>query len=66
MMSPRIRKLIGGFGLLVFLGGYIWAASTISDHLPDNGAVRLAFYAIAGLGWGIPILPLLSWMDRGR
>ena len=66
MISPRFRKLVGGLALLVYLGGYIWVASMISDHLPDNGALRLTFYAIAGLGWGLPILPLLSWMDRAQ
>jgi len=65
-MNPRLRKLIGLIGIIVFLAGYIVLASKLSDHLPDNGAARLAFYIVAGLGWGIPILPLISWMNRGR
>ena len=32
----------------------------------EHWAVQLAFYLVAGLGWGVPILPLLSWMNRGR
>jgi hypothetical protein len=65
-MSARVRKLFGGAGLLVFLVGYVWAATAIADHLPDNGAVRLAFFGVVGIAWGVPILPLISWMNRGR
>lgn len=65
-MTARVRKLVGGFGLLVFLGGYVWAATALSDHLPDNGAVKLLFFAVVGIAWGVPILPLISWMNRGR
>jgi hypothetical protein len=65
-MTARIRKLVGGAALMIFLGAYIWGASTLSDHLPDSGAIRLGFYAIVGMAWGLPILPLISWMNRGR
>ncbi len=65
-MSARIRKLIGGVGLMVFLAAYVWAATAISDRLPDNMVLKLVFFAVAGVGWGLPILPLLSWMNRGR
>jgi hypothetical protein len=65
-MSARVRKFIGGIGILVFLAAYIWAMTTISQHVPDIFALRLVFYAVAGIGWGVPILPLLSWMNRGR
>ncbi len=65
-MSARIRKLIGGIGLMVFLAAYVWAATAISDRLPDNMAIKLVFFAVAGVGWGVPILPLLSWMNRGK
>jgi hypothetical protein len=65
-MSARVRKFIGGIGILVFLAAYIWAMTTISQHVPDIFLLRLAFYAVAGIGWGVPILPLLSWMNRGR
>ncbi|WP_304164623.1 DUF2842 domain-containing protein [Phenylobacterium aquaticum] len=65
-MTARVRKLIGGAGLMAFLAGYIWAATAISDHLPDNMVVKLIFFAVVGIGWGVPILPLLSWMNRGK
>jgi len=65
-MHPRAKKLVGLVGILGFLIAYALLVSKLSDHLPDNGALRLAFYALAGLGWGVPILPLISWMNRGR
>jgi hypothetical protein len=65
-MSARLRKAIGGLGILVFLGVYIWAAATLGGMVPDVWFVRLAFYAVAGFGWGVPLIPLIIWMNRGR
>lgn len=65
-MSARIRKLIGSLGILVFLCGYIWLVASMSIFVPDHWGAELAYYAITGLGWGLPLLPLISWMNRGR
>jgi len=65
-MSPRLRKFIGLIGILVFVVVYAVAASKIADLLPDNLAVELAFYVVVGLAWGVPILPLIRWMNTGR
>ena len=60
-MTARVRKLVGGLGLLVFLAGYVWAATALSDQLPDNGLVKFAFFAVVGVAWGVPVLPLIGW-----
>jgi hypothetical protein len=65
-MPARARKLIGLFGIVAFVIVYALVASKISDHLPKNFAVQTLFYVVAGLLWGVPILPLISWMNRGR
>jgi hypothetical protein len=65
-MSERTRKLIGLLGVMVFLAAYIVAMTLISDHIPDHWAARLAFYVVAGIGRGVPNLPLISWMNTGR
>lgn len=65
-MPARVRKLIGLFGILAFVTAYAVAASKISDLLPDNLAVQTIFYVVVGLAWGVPILPLIGWMNRGR
>jgi hypothetical protein len=63
-MSPRLRKLIGLFGILGFLAAYVLVVVTIGEHIPDNWAVQLVFYGLAGTVWGIPLLPLISWMNQ--
>ncbi|MFC3078192.1 DUF2842 domain-containing protein [Phenylobacterium terrae] len=65
-MGARTRKFIGLFGILAFLGAYVVAATVIADFLPDNRLVELAYFVIAGTFWFIPILPLITWMNRGR
>jgi hypothetical protein len=65
-MPARLRKLLGLLGVLAFLAAYVMAVTKIADHVPKQWAAQLAFYVVAGLGWGVPILPLISWMNRGR
>ncbi|MCA3722204.1 DUF2842 domain-containing protein [Phenylobacterium sp.] len=65
-MQPRLRSFIGSMAILAFMAVYIWAATLVADRLPDNMAIKMLFFAVAGLGWGVPILPLISWMNRGR
>lgn len=65
-LTARVRKLIGTLAILVFLVGYIGVMAAIGERLPEHWAIQLGFYVIAGLGWGVPILPLISWMNRGR
>lgn len=65
-MSARIRKLIGLFAILGFMAAYVMAAATVADHIPDQFLVRLIFFVVVGTGWFLPILPLLTWMNRGR
>ena len=65
-MSARVRKFIGLFGILAFLGAYVWLVATVGEHVPAHWAAQLAYYGLAGVLWGVPILPLISWMNRGR
>ncbi len=65
-MTARVRKLIGLIGILVFVTAYAVVASKIADHLPDNLLVQTLFYVVVGLAWGLPILPLIRWMNSGR
>ena len=32
----------------------------------DNAVLSVAFYVIAGLGWIVPAMPLVSWMSRRK
>ena len=65
-MNGRLKNLLGGIAIVAFLAAYVSAALLVADRLPDNQAARLAFYALAGTLWGVPLIPLLSWMARDR
>jgi Protein of unknown function (DUF2842) len=65
-MSRNARQLLGGLAVLVFLAAYIGLAVVIADHLPDSRFVDFLYFVIVGIGWGVPLVPLLSWMENGR
>lgn len=64
-MTARNRKLVGTLAILAFLAGYAGLAVKIADHLPAHPAVKLVYFLIFGTAWGLPLLPLLSWMNGG-
>ena len=58
-----MRKLIGMLILLIFLTGYIGMAVLIGSKLTgEHWLVSLLFYCVAGIGWAIPLKPLMRWM----
>ena len=65
-MSGRWRNFLGGIAILVFLAVYVGIAVIIGDRIPDHWAARLAYFAIVGTAWGVPLIPLLSWIAKGR
>jgi len=65
-MSARLRKLIGLVGILAFLTAYVVVVSKIGDYVPKRWAWQGLYYGLAGLCWGVPLFPLISWMNRGR
>ena len=64
-MEPRTRKAIAGVLTLAFLGFWIWGVITVSSHVPETWWARGLFFAVAGTGWGFPLLPLFGWAERG-
>jgi hypothetical protein len=65
-MNARTRKAIGTLAILVFVIAYMAVVSTLGDHVPKAWWCQLAYYLVAGTAWGLPIIPLISWMHRGR
>ena len=63
-MSSSARKFIGMVALAIVLLVYLVTASVVGDRLPDNLAVKLAYFALAGTLWGVPLFPLIKWMNR--
>jgi hypothetical protein len=68
-MTPRMRKLVGGFGMLAFVLFYALVAMALADSRPVSQApelIRSAIYIALGLAWVLPMMPLIVWMERGR
>ena len=64
-MAPRTRRFVAAVATLAFLAFYIWLVTVIADILPDSFWIDLIFYPVVGIAWGIPLIPLLKWAERG-
>lgn len=65
-MSGRTRKLLGMLTLILGLFAYIALIVTVATTwLPDHWALQLAFYAVAGVAWAVPMKPFMAWMNQG-
>jgi len=65
-MTARVRKAIGSLGILLFLGFYAWLIVTVGDRVPRIWWAQLPYFVIAGTAWGLPVIPLIRWMNAGR
>ncbi|MBV8565666.1 MAG: DUF2842 domain-containing protein [Methylobacteriaceae bacterium] len=68
-MHRRHRKLLGATAMLVFVIFYALVAMTLAQAKPLQdapGEVQAIVYAILGLAWVLPLMPLIAWMERGR
>ena len=65
-MSIRTRKFFGTVALLLLVTCWGLLAMTLAQSvLTDiNGWVAGLYYVVAGLGWVLPAMPLVSWMSR--
>lgn len=65
-MSMRTRKLIGTVGLLLLVIFWALLAMAIAQFVfsSPNKLVAWMYYAIAGMGWILPAMPLIRWMSR--
>ncbi len=65
-MPVRMRKLIGGIALIALV--IVWALVAMAfAQVPaifENGLLSFVYYVLAGLGWVLPAMPLVSWMSR--
>ena len=66
-MPIRIRKLIGALFMVVYVIFYALIAMALAQSRPLQEAspyVQPFLYAILGLVWIVPLLPLITWMAR--
>ncbi len=64
LIPARWRKLIGSFAVLAVLFAWIWAFTSLYDHLPQNRFVHLIYFVALGMGWVLPVIPLITWMGK--
>jgi hypothetical protein len=62
----RLRKFIGAVALFVLV--IIWALLAMAlaqvPSIHDNTIASIIYYIVAGLGWVLPAMPLVTWMSR--
>jgi hypothetical protein len=65
-MPIRLRKFLGTIALIVLV--VVWALVAMAvAQMPlifDNMIASIAYYVIAGIGWVLPAMPIVSWMSR--
>jgi hypothetical protein len=65
-MTIRTRKLIGTVALITLAITWTLVAMALAQSaLTDiNGFVAAIYYVVAGLGWVLPAMPIVTWMSR--
>jgi cell division septal protein FtsQ len=67
-MTMRLRKFVGTVALFVLVIAWALIAMALAQVsvIRDNAYLSVAYYVIAGLGWVLPAMPLVSWMGARR
>ncbi len=66
-MRRRNRKLVGVAATIVFVIVYALVAMMLAQYHFTPGSPSLlqwVFYAVVGMGWIVPLMPLIRWMER--
>jgi hypothetical protein len=65
-MPLRLRKFIGAVALFVLV--IVWALLAMGlaqvPAIHDHAVAAVAYYVIAGIGWVVPAIPIVTWMSR--
>ena len=66
VMAIRTRKLIGTIALLVLVVVWSLLGMTVAQTpwLANSGWLQAIFYVVAGLGWVLPAMPIVSGLGR--
>jgi hypothetical protein len=65
-MPVRLRKFLGAIMLIVPVVAWALVAMALAQWplVKVNGVIEVLYYAVAGLGWVLPAMPLIRWMSR--
>jgi Protein of unknown function (DUF2842) len=65
-MTIRTRKFFGTIALLLLV--VVWSllgmAVAQMPWLANSGLLQAIYYVVAGIGWVLPAMPIISWMAR--
>ena len=66
VMTIRTRKFVGTIALLVLVVVWSLLGMTVAQTpwLANSGLLQAIFYVVAGIGWVLPAMPIVSWMAR--
>ena len=66
IMTIRTRKFFGTIFLLLL--ALVWSLTGMAvaqiPVLANSGWLQAIFYVVAGMGWVLPAMPIVSWMSR--
>ena len=65
-MRIRTRKLIGTIALFSLAITWSLLAMALAQSVLTSisGFTAVIYYVIAGLGWVLPAMPIVSWMSK--
>ena len=65
-MRIRTRKFLGTIALLVLVVVWSLLGMTVAQTpwLAASGLYQAIFSPVAGLGWVLPAMPIVSWMAK--
>jgi hypothetical protein len=65
-VTIRTRKFFGTIALLFLVVAWSLMGMTLAQTpwLANSGLLQAFFYVVAGLGWVLPAMPIISWMAR--
>ncbi len=66
VMTIRTRKFFGTIALLLLVVVWSLMGMTVAQTpwLANSGLLQAIFYVVAGIGWVLPAMPIISWMAR--
>ena len=64
-MPIRLRKFIGAIALFMLVSVWALLAMAVAQFpaIRDSTVLSILYYVVAGLGWIVPAMPLVSWMS---
>jgi len=66
-MTSRTQKLIGAVIMLTFVVIYALFAMVLAQSTAmkvESQTLRFVIFAALGLGWALPMMPLIKWMEK--